>query len=200
MLKQNNPDKLRQYYIGVFKGLHSIGKTYFPEAKNPVDKADAVLNSGYWTVQTVVPSIATQLENLDCLNVGICPLCGASPIGTDEKWPYNWNYNNGPSLLLCKECYNDGLKSQSENIKNRKGCYIATVCYASDENTKEVQLFKQYRDEVLIKYYFGNLFVEFYYHISPYFARKLNSCPKINEFVKIQILNRIYTRLKSKLK
>ena len=49
------------------------------------------------------------------------------------------------------------------------GCFIATACYG-DYDSPEVLILRQYRDSSLMTNYFGKLFVNFYYLVSPFLA------------------------------
>lgn len=51
-----------------------------------------------------------------------------------------------------------------------KGCFIATAAFGSSM-APEVEKFRQFRDQVLMKYDWGRAFVEFYYEHSPEAAR-----------------------------
>lgn len=74
-------------------------------------------------------------------------------------------------------------------------CYIATVCY-ENEYSPEVLAFKHFRDTVLLKYTFGQLFVRSYYRYSPRVAAYLRGKKRINTAIKHLILNRLYNLIK----
>ena len=81
--------------------------------------------------------------------------------------------------------------------KNKTGgCYIATTCYGSYDS-KEVRVFRKYRDEILLKSTGGRWFVDIYYKFSPYFAEKLKNMPILNSYIKA-ILDKIYKILINK--
>jgi len=60
-------------------------------------------------------------------------------------------------------------------------CFIATAVYGSP-NASEVQTLRKFRDDFLLKSYFGRIFVSFYYSVSPFLAhclehrKKMKSC------------------------
>jgi hypothetical protein len=49
------------------------------------------------------------------------------------------------------------------------GCFVATAAYG-DIDCEQVRFLRRFRDEVLLKTYFGCFFVEFYYKVGPFFA------------------------------
>ena len=58
-----------------------------------------------------------------------------------------------------------GNKLQSPQVSN-SSCYIATAAYGSPY-AKEVDAFRYFRDTVLVKSWFGRIFIAFYYKTSP---------------------------------
>ena len=79
--------------------------------------------------------------------------------------------------------------------KNTGGCYIATACYGSYES-KEVLVFRKFRDEVLSNNVLGRNLIKLYYFISPTIAKWLVDKPFINNFVRVSFLDKIYHKLK----
>jgi len=61
------------------------------------------------------------------------------------------------------------VAKQYEKLTNPKACFIATAAYGTPF-AKEINILREWRDKTLIKTYFGNIFVNFYYRISPYIA------------------------------
>ncbi|MBO5321720.1 MAG: zinc ribbon domain-containing protein [Clostridia bacterium] len=69
------------------------------------------------------------------------------------------------------EDYNQQLlKEQQEESSSKKGCYIATCVYDS-YNCPQVWTLRRYRDLCLKKTWYGKVFVETYYLISPFLVR-----------------------------
>ena len=85
-------------------------------------------------------------------------------------------------------------KIQEPKSEEKKGCYIASVCY-KDFNAIEVIGFKKYRDEVLLKNYFGKLFVHFYYAVSPKISKWLNGKDRINTLIRKYVLDKLYRKI-----
>lgn len=82
--------------------------------------------------------------------------------------------------VLFEEKYSELIKrkvspveahNQATAYANQKtsGCFIATAAYGSS-SASEVELLRSWRDEVLLQTYYGRLFVDWYYRISPTIA------------------------------
>ena len=140
------------------------------------------------------------LKNSGALDVGVCWKCGDSPI----KKVHQFNSDH-ISYFICESCYNKGRSFQKQHLGYAKGtdssstkCYIATVCYG-DINAIQVQQFRRFRDEVMIKSYFGKVFIRLYYFLSPSIAKLLQHTPKLNALIKIYILNVILKYIENSL-
>lgn len=70
--------------------------------------------------------------------------------------------------------------------KKQENCYIATLAYG-DINHPKVELFRNYRDNKLVKNSFGKLFIKIYYNISPSVVTHLKNKTKINKIIKIAL-------------
>jgi len=78
----------------------------------------------------------------------------------------------------------------------KEGCYIATACYGSYES-KELIVFRKFRDNKLKKSILGLLFIKIYYSISPLLVRFLFKKKSFNLFVRKYFLDKIYFFLKN---
>lgn len=90
-------------------------------------------------------------------------------------------------MCLCKFCneeMNNALKSKAMRVYY---CYIATVAFESAD-APEVNVLRNYRDEVLMKTYFGRCFIALYYFISPSIARLMLKSEKLRLFIRNKIL------------
>lgn len=135
------------------------------------------------------------LREKKLINTGVCPDCGEFPI--DATYTFTSGFNPNIKYNLCRNCYKAG-NQMSTNPENKKsGCYIATVCYGN-ENTPEVQFFKQYRDKILLNEFFGKFAVMMYYFLSPSFARYLRKSQKLNLWIKHEILDKVFKHLRNK--
>ncbi len=96
------------------------------------------------------------------------------------------------SLMGLKEAkdYIDNLCLINIKEEPSSGCFIATACYG-DYNSPEVKFFRAYRDNVLIKNYFGRLFVSLYYIISPPIATQINKSDFLKRLIRKRVLGPI---------
>lgn len=76
------------------------------------------------------------------------------------------------------------IKQNPRYNTDEPGCFIATAVYGSN-NSPEVKLLRLWRDAVLLKRYFGRIFVKFYYKVSPYIASVIEK----NKLLKILFRN-----------
>ena len=63
--------------------------------------------------------------------------------------------------------------SESSSKKQKSGCFVATSIYESYE-AWQVILLRKFRDQTLLKYKYGRLFVKYYYIFGPYLSRTIN--------------------------
>lgn len=80
--------------------------------------------------------------------------------------------------------------------EKKSGCYIATAVYGS-YCAPEVLVLRKFRDVVLRRYSYGNMFVKIYYWLSPSFAKRLKHLQIINNMVKV-ILDKLVVYLQKK--
>ncbi len=148
MIKDSKNFKL--YYIGLFTAIDSIGRTYFSEAGTPNDKAQKVLDVKYGNVKILNAATARYIDQLGFLNIGICPVCGETPIGIYNTWSYSWGWNLGSILNLCEDYWKAGVQNQAEwSLNSKKGCFVASVCY-EDFDASEVIALSSFRDMILL--------------------------------------------------
>ncbi len=65
-----------------------------------------------------------------------------------------------------RQPYSPGAQPQLQQPQPSSGCFIATMAYGSYDHP-QVQVLRRYRDEVLLRSWFGRRFVHIYYTISP---------------------------------
>ena len=106
------------------------------------------------------------------------------------------NYKKSHSNLNLKESkeYVDNLALKN-GISINKGCFIATACYG-DYESPEVKEFRRFRDNVLLKYYFGRLFISSYYFISPPFADFISKSEKTKKIIRKVLLAPVLNLIK----
>lgn len=86
---------------------------------------------------------------------------------------------------LCKRCYihKEGKDyCKNCNSRNGGGCFIATACYG--KNSGEVQIFRNWRDNSLLKTRWGRSFVRTYYNVSPLIANFISDKPLLKSMVR----------------
>ena len=58
------------------------------------------------------------------------------------------------------------IRQEYENLKEKKGCYVATSIYGS-YNCPQVWILRRFRDDTLDASWFGRCFIKIYYAVSP---------------------------------
>jgi hypothetical protein len=76
--------------------------------------------------------------------------------------------------------------SSSSSKKSSEGCYIATMVYGDYDHPK-VMILRQYRDEYLLKSFWGRCFVRVYYYLSPKAVRILHDKKRINDRIRSRL-------------
>jgi hypothetical protein len=90
---------------------------------------------------------------------------------------------------LCTKCmvklkpYLNEKDITTEN-KQKEGCFIATACYG-DYNTPELLILREFRDDTLLESKMGQLFVCWYYKISPPVATFISKNNFLKKFLKL---------------
>lgn len=88
------------------------------------------------------------------------------------------NYNYG--LASTNIRVNDGCPEGEEPPEE---CFIATVVYG-EPSASEVEILREFRDEVLLQNSLGQELVEFYYQKSPPIAEFISEHPRLKELVR----------------
>lgn len=76
-------------------------------------------------------------------------------------------------------------------------CFIATACYG-DTNHPDVEVFREWRDSILIKSVPGRIFIFLYYVFSPHLAKYISGTPYLSRFIRFQFLQPIAFRLRQR--
>lgn len=146
------------------------------------------------------------VRSLDCylllnpqglVNRGRCPYTGQK---IDSTFP-SWSFERSRRVYLSHEGFTLMKKEDDESYEriyghppvsqtNKKGCYIATVCYGS-ESAPEVLLLKKFRDYKLSKILLGRAFISFYYFVSPWLAEKLKERYLLNKLIRKVVLDNL---------
>lgn len=74
------------------------------------------------------------------------------------------------------------------------GCFIATAVYGT--RSYKLEIFRIFRDNILLKNKLGKIFVQFYYKISPRIANYIRKRKFIKSFILYLLIEPIYQLLK----
>lgn len=74
------------------------------------------------------------------------------------------------------------------------GCFIATAVYGTQHY--KLELFRNFRDDILLKYKIGENFVQFYYKISPRIANYIKKRKLLKIFTLYLIIEPTYQIIK----
>lgn len=99
-----------------------------------------------------------------------------------EASEYNFNRKITDKDILKQEIFN----LINSHLKNNKSCYLATLAY-EDINHPKVELYRNFRDNYLVKYKVGELFIKYYYIYSPYIVKKLQPYNLINKIIRFNL-------------
>lgn len=80
------------------------------------------------------------------------------------------------------------------SLPKKDYCFIATACYGSYDAQQVLEL-RQFRDEKLLKTFFGKVFVKFYYFVSPFFAAIISKSDLSKKLVRQYFLEPIVTKI-----
>jgi len=136
------------------------------------------------------------------INRGRCPYTGER---IDSSFP-KWTFMRTRSVYVSHEGFKIMKKEDDEEYEKimghsgpkRKtgGCYIATVCYGN-EFSPEVIVLKRFRDDILLKKWYGRILVKIYYLFSPYCAKRLKNKKRLNKFIRMALLDRIVIKIRN---
>lgn len=87
---------------------------------------------------------------------------------------------------------------KSTKIDRFKGCFIATAIYGSTYEN-EVLLLQRFRDQILLKSFFGKLFVSIYYFFSPPIAKIILKSNFLRQFLKTILINPVLKMIRKNL-
>jgi capsule polysaccharide modification protein KpsS len=83
--------------------------------------------------------------------------------------------------------------------KKEKGCFVATACY-ENYYAPEVLVLRQFRDEKLLKTFFGKVFVKFYYSVSPSVAKRISKSDLLKKSIRQYLLEPLIKYIQQKNK
>lgn len=102
-----------------------------------------------------------------------------------ESEAVNYVDENGLEAELRRKAEHNLRLAESEGVKQSK-CYIVTAVY--NENAPEVEIFRRFRDEVLLSMILGKIMVSLYYLISPHIYKSIGRSENVKRFIKIIFL------------
>lgn len=107
------------------------------------------------------------------------------------------------AVKLHKDSTGIGLKESKDYVEKlaaangivfKGACFVATACYGN-YNAPEVIVLRKFRDDILLKSFFGRMFVKFYYSISPFFATLISNSDTLRNTVRQYLLEPIIRKL-----
>ncbi len=103
--------------------------------------------------------------------------------------------NNSTSISSNHSSGKRNTYSSTHKTNKSEGCYIATMVYG-DYNHPKVMVLRQYRDEQLLRSFWGCCFVKIYYYLSPIAVKLLHNKKRVNIFIKWWLDRYIKRKLK----
>jgi hypothetical protein len=133
-----------------------------------------------------------------------CEQTWTDPVEPDINVPvrkFRHDAHYEPFKLVQKKYFNNGLLKlearcdkyicpQCNKLPKSSFCFIATAVYGS-YNSPEVMILRSFRDEYLLKTYFGKLLVWFYYMLSPQAAKLIQQNKFLKKIIEIIVLKPI---------
>jgi len=109
--------------------------------------------------------------------VSVVELIGALDMDSKTRTHFNTNRNTINNI-------NSQLQAISKSgSSSSSGCYIATMVYGHYDHP-QVLILRDFRDEILGKYYLGRGFIKLYYIISPQLVKLFNEHGPTNRFIR----------------
>jgi hypothetical protein len=91
-----------------------------------------------------------------------------------QKMVIDVNYYGPGSNIMVFYDYIDLKYLENKNSISNSNCFVVTTVMG-DINHPIVEDFRRYRDNIILKSYFGKMFVEFYYLVGPYFSKIISN-------------------------
>ena len=97
----------------------------------------------------------------------------------------NWCTHYGRYYPYDDTC--KGYWIEATDVSGGGGCFLTTACceyMGLPDNCYELQLMRQFRDEVLTKSYAGITLIKFYYDLAPHIVEAIEKSKKKEEILK----------------
>lgn len=148
-----------------------------------------IIEAGHYNLQGAIEHFKQSLactENQDAYyHLGVC----FSELGRhqDAKNAFQKCIDFDPDTELAVTAGKEMIRRCSDTTGREKGCFITTTIYGRAD-APEVEVFKQFRNEVLLSYYIGRKLASFYYLLSPYAATLIGKSQFAKLFIKTVVL------------
>jgi hypothetical protein len=98
------------------------------------------------------------------------------------------SHNNDDDDYFAKEVIYKDSDSDSRTNNRSDRCFVATAVY-SDINHPDVVFLRWFRDNVLINYEIGRIFIGWYWCVGPKLAHKIELSQTLKSITKFHIKN-----------
>ncbi len=135
-----------------------------------------VITSVYWDLMRIYDTSPAHVDRLDKAAEKLAAFARFTPIYSSIIRRAETEIKNANNPKSFKK-----FLSKSQNLRAR--CFIATSAFGYESPT--VQVLCQFRDEILLKTFWGRKFVDFYYFVSPPIAAKLDQYSVFKPLIRI---------------
>lgn len=141
------------------------------------DKELTVIASVYWDLMRIYdsqPSYGPKISKIGNKLLEVIPLTAAGRDILNRIEKFSKTANNAKTF---KDFLKEARKTTSSS------CFIATSVYYFDD-ANEVVILRQFRDDLLVRNFFGRSFVRIYYATSPHIANFLDQKPHLKAYIR----------------
>ncbi len=138
-----------------------------------------VIASVYWDLMRIYDTSPKHIERLDKSGDKLAAFARFTPIYTSIIRRAEAEVRNAKNPKSFKK-----FLSRAKTLRSR--CFIATSAFGYDCPT--VQILCRFRDEFLLNYYLGRLFINIYYLVAPNLARELDRFKFFKPLIRIILL------------
>lgn len=190
---------MSQYFFKKYKEDKpgDIPRSTFYDTHELVVNYEVLFNETlYETVKLIHNNSMVELEG-EILK--FCKIHGVDKVFDGDYRVYTNYYNIQLNLSKIKVIKRELLYSNLLNdthyfYSHHKSCFIATAAFGNYD-APEVIVLRQFRDKTLLKTWFGKVFVNFYYAVSPFFATIISKSDLLKKLVRQCFLEPIVKKL-----